>query len=242
MSLGRKLPALNALRPDVAVLQEVSAVDVGRFSQSCWAGNLPNKGLGTIAFGDFQIRRHPAWDPRIEFVVPTEISGPVNFLLIAVWAMHGRAVQRIQETPNRWQLLQGLEAYDSLIRSRPTVTAGDFNNAVQWDKMGKASNHAFAVDRLHSLGLVSAYHSHHRVEQGTELDPTLYWTWNQNKAYHIDYVWIPEKWLSAVQHVEVGDYEAWVGGHLSDHVPVSVELDQSRLVRQPEPGPEESTV
>ncbi len=228
-NLGRKLPAFTALHPDIAVLQEVSAVDIDRLPQSCWVGNLPNKGLGAAAFGQFQIRRHPAWDSRIEFIVPIEVIGPVDFLLIAVWAMHGRAVQRIQETPNRWQLLQALEAYDSLIQSRPTVVAGDFNNAVQWDKTGKAWNHALAVDRLQALGLVSAYHSHHRVEQGAEQDPTLYWTWNQNKTYHIDYVWIPEKWLPAVTSVTVGDYATWVESRLSDHVPLSVDLDENCL-------------
>ena len=235
MSLSRKLTAFMALQPDVAVVQEVSSADIAAHPQSCWVGNLPNKGLGAFALNDFRIRPHSAWDPRIEFVVPIEVTGPVDFILIAVWAMHGRAVQRIQERPNRWQLLQALDSYEALIRSQPTVVAGDFNNAVQWDKVGKSSNHAVAVDRLESLGLASAYHAYHEVAQGRELDPTLYWTWNRTKTFHIDYIWLPRDWLPAIKRVDVGDHQTWVGGRLSDHVPLSVDIDES-LIGRPPPG------
>lgn len=225
MSLARKGAAVQNLRPDIAVLQEVSSKDIAGFSESCWVGNLKNKGLGAIGLNGFQIRRHAEWNPKIEFVVPIEVSGPVEFLLIAVWAMHGRAVQRIEERPTRWQLLQALDAYAPLIRSRPTVVAGDFNNAVQWDRPGKASNHSLAVEKFQDLGLVSAYHAHRGVEQGHEPEPTLYWTWNQDARYHIDYVWLPKDWLAALRAVEVGDFATWVGGRLSDHVPVLVDID-----------------
>ena len=232
MGLARKAPALSALRPDLAVLQEVSSVDVSRYPESCWVGNLRTKGIGVIACNGYRLRRHPSWDDRIEFVVPIEVTGPIDFLLLAVWAMHNRAVRRIEETPNRWQLLQALEAYESLIRASPTIVAGDFNNAVRWDGPRKASNHSSAVEKLGSLGLVSGYHSHRKVEQGREVDHTLYWTWHQNEGYHIDYVWLPEVWLPALIGVELGDYATWVAGRLSDHVPLSVELDDSRIRQQ----------
>jgi exonuclease III len=225
MSLARKLPALMGLSPDLAVLPEVSMLDTGQHRESCWIGNLPNKGLGALAFNGFRIRRHPSWDDRIEFVLPLEVTGPTNFLLIAVWAMHNRAIQRIHERPNRWQVLQAIEAYEPLISSKPTVVAGDFNNAFFWDRPGKASNHSFTVEKLRSLGLVSAYHASRGVEQGREAQPTLYWMWHEDTGYHIDYVWLPEKWLPALMHVEVGTYSTWVAGHLSDHVPLTVELD-----------------
>ena len=229
MGLARKQHALVGLRADVAVLQEVSSADVQRYPASSWIGHLSNKGLGALAFNGFQLQRHPAWEPRIEFVIPIEVTGPVDFLLIAVWAMHNRAVQRIDERPNRWQLLQALDVYEPLIRSRPTVVAGDFNNAVFWDRPGKASNHSIAVAKLQDLGLVSAYHANRAVDQGHEDQPTLYWTWNESRKYHIDYAWVPEEWLPAITAVEVGDYSTWVAGRLSDHVPVAVELDDALI-------------
>src|SRR5258706_15740087 len=137
MSLHRKLPWLMTLNPDLAVLPEVGIVDVGQHEESCWVGNLPHKGLGALAFNGFQIRRHCSWNKRIEFVMPLEVTGPIDFQLVAVWAMHNRAIQRIEERPNRWQVLQALEAYDPLTRSKPTVVAGDFNNAVLGDRPGK---------------------------------------------------------------------------------------------------------
>lgn len=140
--------------------------------------------------------------------------------------MHNRAVQRLAERPNRWQLLQALDVYEPLIRSFPTVIAGDFNNAVLWDRPGKASNHSSVVARLNELGLASAYHTDRQVDQGRELEPTLYWTWHANAGYHIDYVWIPKSWVPAIRSVEVGDYATWVAGRLSDHVPITVDIDQ----------------
>jgi endonuclease/exonuclease/phosphatase family metal-dependent hydrolase len=229
MALDRKMSALSALRPDIAVLQEVSSQDIARYPESCWIGNNPKKGMGVVGLNGFRVRRHPSWDPKIEFVVPIEVSGPQDFLFLGVWAMHNRALKRVDERPNRWQLLQALEVYESLLRSRPSVVAGDFNNAVRWDQPGKASNHSAAVQKLRNLGLVSAYHVSRAVAQGREPDPTLYWMWHQNSGYHIDYIWLPDTWAPAIKTVELGDYPTWVGGQLSDHVPLSVDVEDALI-------------
>jgi endonuclease/exonuclease/phosphatase family metal-dependent hydrolase len=229
MTLDRKMPALSALRPDIAVLQEVSSQDISRHAESCWIGNNPRKRLGVLGFNGFRVRRHPCWDPNIEFVVPIEVSGPFEFVIIGVWAMHNRAQKRIDEQPNRWQLLQALEMYEPLLRSKPSVVAGDFNNALLWDRPGKASNHSAAVQKLQDLGLVSAYHVNRTAAQGREPDPTLYWMWHQNSGYHIDYIWLPEAWVPGLKTVELGDYPTWVGGQLSDHVPLSVDVEDALI-------------
>ncbi len=229
MALDRKLPALSALRPDIAVLQEVSSQDVSRHPESCWIGNNPKKGLGVLGLNGFRVRRHTSWDPNIEFVVPIEVSGPLEFLLVGVWAMHSRAVKRVEERPNRWQLLQALDVYEPLLRSKPCVVAGDFNNALLWDRAGKASNHSAAVQKLQDLGLVSAYHLNRTAEQGREPDATLYWLWRQNSGYHIDYIWLPKAWVPGLNAVELGDYQTWVGGHLSDHVPLSINVEDALI-------------
>lgn len=213
------------LRPDLAVLQEVAEGDLEHEGESFWVGHNENKGLGVLAFNGFRIEPHVAWDRRIEFVVPFDVTGPMDFLLMAVWAMHGRAVQRIDERPNRQQVLQALDAYAELIRSRPTVVAGDFNNAVFWDRPGKPSNHLAAVQKLDSLGLASAYHSNRAVEQGQEPEPTLFWIWREKPGYHIDYIWLPKAWLSGLKALEVGDYTTWVASRLSDHVPLVADVD-----------------
>jgi hypothetical protein len=66
IALRRKWPALLSLRPDVAVLQEVSEVDVSNQAASCWVGNDRNKGIAVVGFNGFNVRIHPAWNPMIE--------------------------------------------------------------------------------------------------------------------------------------------------------------------------------
>jgi hypothetical protein len=97
-------------------------------------------------------------------VVPIEVTGPFEFLVIAVWVMRNRAVNRVEESPNRWQMLQGLDAYEGLLASRPSIVAGDFNNAVRWDVAGKPDNHSNAVRKLTELGLASASHTKWAVD------------------------------------------------------------------------------
>jgi exodeoxyribonuclease-3 len=240
MALRKKQPALAKLRPDISILQEVSKTDASAHAEYCWVGNNPTKGLAVVASNGFQVRVHPAYEPRIEFIVPIEVSGPVEFLLLAVWVMHNRAVTRIQERPNRWQMLQALEAYEPLLRSQRCVVAGDFNNAVRWDGPRKSSNHSSAVEKLSDLGLVSAYHTRSVASQGEEPDPTLFWMRHRDSPYHIDYIWLPKAWVPGLKAVEVGDFSTWVQSGLSDHVPLTIELDDA-VIGHVEPGNEVTT-
>jgi endonuclease/exonuclease/phosphatase family metal-dependent hydrolase len=239
-ALRKNEAALSELRPDISVLQEVSKSDTSQHPGSCWVGNNPHKGMGIVGQNGYSVHIHPAHDKRIEFVVPIDITGPVEFVILAVWAMHHRAVNRIEERPNRWQVLQAIEAYESLLQSGRCVVAGDFNNAVRWDGPRKASNHSLAVQKLGELGLVSAYHTSSGAAQGKEADPTLFWTRHENLPYHIDYIWFPEIWASALKSVEVGDYSTWVASGRSDHVPITVELDDA-FIRSGVRGPNDLT-
>jgi exodeoxyribonuclease-3 len=226
-ALHKKWPAVVGLRPDIAILQEVSELDVSMQASSCWVGNDRHKGIAVVGFNGLEVKIHPTWNPSIEFVVPIEVSGPFEFLVLAVWVMRNRAVNRVQESPNRWQMLQALDAYEGLLASRPSIVAGDFNNAIRWDVTGKPDNHSNAVRKLTELGLASAYHTKWAVAQGNEEHATLYWTWNRNKPYHIDYIWLPTAWTPGLKAVEIGEFSMRAEGGLSDHVPLTVEVDDS---------------
>jgi endonuclease/exonuclease/phosphatase family metal-dependent hydrolase len=76
------------------------------------------------------------------------------------------------------------------------------------------------VRLLESHGLTSAYHTHHHEKQGAETLPTYYFYRHQDKPFHIDYVFVPKRWR--VKSVEIGSFQDW--GHLSDHVPVVVDV------------------
>ena len=231
MGLRKKRHALAPLQPDIAVLQEVSELDVSQDEQHYWIGNNRHKGLGVIGFNGLLVSVHPDYDPRIEFVVPIQVTGPTEFLLFAVWVMYDRALNRIHERPNRWQMLQALEAYEPLLVSRRSIVAGDFNNAVQWDRPRRASNHSVAASKLSDLGLVSVYETSFAADQDQEPYPTLFWRRRQHATYQIDYIWFPRPWLPALRAVQIGDYATWVQSGLSDHVPLTVELDNAIIGR-----------
>lgn len=44
-------------------------------------------------------------------------------------------------------------------------------------------------------------------------------------TYHIDYVFLPTPWVAKARHLSVGTFVAWFGAGLSDHVPVTVDID-----------------
>jgi hypothetical protein len=73
---------------------------------------------------------------------------------------------------------------------------------------------------LEARGFVSSYHHTRGCERGAEPDPTLWWTRNTDKPYHIDYTFVSRP--EAVQTVTVGTHSDWLS--YSDHSPVTVDL------------------
>lgn len=105
---------------------------------------------------------------------------------------------------------------------KPVILCGDFNSNKIWDDHRKTHNHSAVVSLLEKRGLLSAYHHFFSEPQGHETRPTYYFWHRQNRGYHIDYVFLPRAWASCIQFVAVGHHADW--SHLSDHVPLSVDL------------------
>ncbi|NNF80092.1 MAG: hypothetical protein HKN05_18885 [Rhizobiales bacterium] len=80
---------------------------------------------------------------------------------------------------------------------------------------------------LEKLGLVSAYHAYTGETNGEETLPTHYWRDRKKDGptYHIDYIFMPENWLSSIKEFQVGAFEDWCGARLSDHVPLVLDVD-----------------
>ena len=232
MGLHKKYERLTALHPDIAVIPECAKLELiakgapqFRPTSSVWIGDNHHKGLGVFTFGAFQATQSPAYEEPFPFIVPVRIEGPTQFNLLAVWACHSK--------PNSFDeaglgpLRRALTAYRGFIKQLPTVIVGDFNDNVRWDRPTKPNNHGTNVSELTALGLRSAYHHARAVEQGAEPEPTLYWRnrTNEGPRYHIDYCFVPESWTKSISSVTVGLFEDWVGLHLSDHVPLIVEVN-----------------
>jgi exodeoxyribonuclease-3 len=168
----RKVGALSALAPDVAVIQECADLDTlarksPEFvpSDTLWIGDNPNRGLAVFSFGQYRLARANAEAVAITYALPARVIGPSTFNLVALWAHYGRTPIRVRALG---PTLLALRAYAGLLVEQPSIVAGDLNNHIRWDKPGKTSNHANAVAASAALGLVSAYHAFHELEHGAE--------------------------------------------------------------------------
>jgi exodeoxyribonuclease-3 len=219
MALARKAPSLLALHPDIAVVQECSKKSVevlhSHGFSGQWFGINPNKGLAAFCCREWTMK---AAGPFGKWVVPVRVHGLVDFNLLAVWACPvgtKRADNYIGEVH------RCLVKHRRWLSNPPVVAAGDFNSNVQWDANRPGRNHTEVVRLFERHGLISAYHVHHEEKQGAETRPTYYFYRHQDKPFHIDYVFVPRGWR--LKSVEIGSFREW--GHLSDHVPVVVDLE-----------------
>ena len=96
MALHRKFEALQALKPDVAVIAECAEparlaerLDLSGLSSSpVWVGENPNKGLAVFGFNDHRVALAPIHRPRLRFLAPVTVEGAATFNLLAVWAQN----------------------------------------------------------------------------------------------------------------------------------------------------------
>ncbi len=228
MSLHCKAHLLAKLNPTVAILPESANRDktgsalkeIGATSVQ-WKGSNPNKGLSVVAFDGWKLRIDESYDPGYQWVMPLHLSGPGYIRLLAVWDM--RRLGKGHETARQFGACRAsIEHYEGFLsgESDLTVISGDFNNSVCWDKPNKRNNFGDFMDQMKSRGFVSAYHFYHQCERGAEPDPTLWWTRNPEKRYHIDYTFVDRP--EAIEAVTVGSHEDWLTH--SDHSPMTVDL------------------
>jgi exodeoxyribonuclease III len=228
MGFERKLVALSALRPDIAVLSEVACPE--KLRSECpaleglpivWVGNKPNKGLGVVSFTGSSLELDPSYRSSNQFVAPIHVGGAKSFRLLATWDHNDRA-EGLNRRPG--PLLRCLEDSADFCRGGELVVAGDFNNNPRWDKPNGPNNMSVIAQELARRELVSLYHHDTGHAFGGELRGT-YWHYRRpDMPYHIDYIFVPMTWLKNLLSFELGDYDAWCGSGLSDHAPLIAEF------------------
>ena len=207
------LELMTPLRADVLVLQEAPKPG----AESChtfWQGSLLGRGLAVIL--------DPAAVPEARVLGQTrssllvELGAPHNLNLLAIWSCP-------EKSGLQNYLLEAravLDEHMSTLRQRPTLMAGDFNSSALWDGKTRAFSHTDLTHYLETdLGLISAYHSHLSVTPGREPDPTFHQYRHLEKAYHLDYCFLPRTWK--VESARVGAHADWAAH--SDHCPLIVD-------------------
>jgi exodeoxyribonuclease III len=232
MALDRKFEALLGVHPDIAIVSECAEperfrarVKFDRIEHDpVWIGQNPNKGLAVFTFNGYTARLSKPYYRTLQYIAPVHISGPVACNVLAVWAQN--ASGGIRRKNQAGPLHTALGRYKPFLSGHSTVVAGDLNSNAIWDKPGWRINHMATVDTLESLGLVSAYHTVRSETHGRETIPTLYWRdrTKDGPTYHIDYVFLPDRWVDRVTALSVGTFEGWCGSGLSDHVPIIVDI------------------
>lgn len=208
-------------RPDVLVAQEVEPLSkVSKFAgdsqPTCryWVADptSPKRGVAVLSYTGVKIEPVDTRDP-MAFSRYYVSHDDVRFQLVGVWTFRTKSTKTAY-----MQAHEGLRVNADWIRRAPTVILGDFNNNRTF-KYGRWNE---LIELMESVGLVSAYHVLSNEEHGQEQQPTHYHHRKREKAFHLDYCFVPRAWVPHIQAVQVGSFEDWRG--LSDHVPLVVDV------------------
>jgi exonuclease III len=223
-SFRTKAERVLALKPDLLVLPEceepskLSAKGV-HFHDAYWVGKNKHKGLGILTFNGWNIEALEEVSPRIPYVIPVRIQKEdFSFILWAVWSQ--KPMSHSNYGVRMWKALSSYSAHLSEDR---IIIAGDFNSSSIWDRKGRKSNHTNIVKALHEYGIKSAYHEHFAEEQGQESQATLFFTYNEEKPFHIDYCFASEWFCQRLRSMTLGESKDWLED--SDHMPLIMDFE-----------------
>jgi exodeoxyribonuclease-3 len=222
MAVAKKRGLLDSLRPDIAVIPECSRDSILACKNdgftACWWGDNRHKGLGVLAAKPWTIEAGRR--PTQKWIAPVRVNGPLNFLLIAVWAC---PVGMSKEKNYVGQVFEAVTRHPRWFADKqPVVMCGDFNSNAIWDPGRKIRTHTAVVKMLSDKNLFSAYHAFFSEEHGKETRSTYYFWHRKDRCFHLDYIFMPSSWAPHMTDVEVGTYEDWRPS--SDHVPIVVDV------------------
>jgi len=222
----KKFPRVAEMAPDLAVIQECEQLDRIPWkkgtppSAALWFGDNPTRGLGIFSWTNLCFEALPGYDQSIRYCIPLRVTSPYQFQALAVWAMP----DRLRTHSYSGQIYLALAAYRSFIQSADTVVLGDFNSSQRTTPGSRLGNHASLTLNLKDLWLVSAYHQFYLERQGQEKRWTYFQGRKPSHPAHLDYAFIPSRWLRRLARVAVGEPQSWL--ECSDHCPVMVEINE----------------
>lgn len=219
MAYEKKAESILKYCPDLVVVPECEYLGEGT-ARKLWFGDNHKKGIGIFSYSDFQLELHKGYDSSLKYIIPIGVTGPLNFNLIAVWAMNDTKDVRKRYVG---QVYSAINRYADLL-NMPTIIIGDFNWNVIWDTEpsyplnGKLAD---VIEILKRKGIRSLYHEFFNEDFGGETHPTFFMHHNRDKPYHIDYCFASTNFEA--KKVEVGNFSDWA--KKSDHMPIIITLD-----------------
>jgi exonuclease III len=219
----KKKDMFFSIDPDIAVIQECSkgSTESTPFNGygATWVGLNQNIGMGVFyKKASWTVRRLEDVTHGIQWVVPFKVTGPENFILVAIWACQVKGSKRDSYVG---QVNRALSEHPKWFENGPVVVAGDFNSNARWDDERRDWNHSTMVAKLRSRGLESIYHAVTNEDHGKETAPTFHLQKNKGKDFHIDYIFTPVSWHQRLQ-MTLEDPSKWLPH--SDHCPLTLSL------------------
>lgn len=218
----RKQQRLLEYDPDIAIVQECENPSTkgewSEFTDWRWVGDDDNQGLAVFTRNDLTIESVTQIDEANHFLFVE--TGAIDVL--GVWAMND------EDNPAQryiGQVYTALKTNPELV-ANDTLVAGDLNWNVIWDESPKSplcGDFSETCGILNDNGLMSAYHELKDAQFGTEDDATFFMHKKESRPYHIDYVFVPRRFIDKESSVTAGTYEEWIES--SDHVPLFVDID-----------------
>ncbi len=222
----KKFPLVASYTPDLAVIQECEQLERIPWKKgpppttSLWFGEKPTRGLGIFSWTGLAFQALDEYDRSIRYCIPLQVTAPYRFQLIAVWAMEDKDDRHSYSG----QVYQAIGQYRAFIQAADTLVIGDYNSSQRTTPKTRIGTHATLTLDLHDLWLISAYHHFYLERQGQEKRGTFFHGRKIDRSAHLDYVYLPTRWLRRLAKVQVGDPHEWLKH--SDHCPVMVEIQE----------------
>jgi len=214
---------LRSFSPDLAIIPELKKSNIEKLAPcaAVWItnnhSNASPKGLGILAFNDFQIEELPR-DVEMEIFIPLRISkGKFSFNLLAVWNFYWACKQgRFKGLKGSDALeLSALEHYKSIF-SDPSLIVGDWNLGPTFAQKGFLK----IMGVLEQHGIKSLYHEHHMLPLKESQHPTFRST--RKTFHHLDHMLGSRFFYDNMKRLFIDDFANVVR---SDHAPLVLDVD-----------------